>query len=230
MAVALAGCLSVEVGPDGGAPYEFRAEHNPNGIGKFYLGREIAQVASPKSASWMERPARARAQRPDLLVENLELEPSDRVADVGTGTGYFAFRISPLVPEGKVLAVDIQQEMLDIIEARKREESVTNIETVLGTETDPKLDRESVDAILMVDAYHEFSHPLEMMRALAKALKPSGRLVLVEYRAEDPDVRINPIHKMSEAQARREIEEAGLVWRETREILPQQHFMVFGKP
>jgi ubiquinone/menaquinone biosynthesis C-methylase UbiE len=138
--------------------------------------------------------------------------------------------MSPRVPEGKILAVDVQQSMLDLIEAKRAEQNITNIETVLGSATDPRLGAENVDLILLVDAYHEFAHPVEMMRALVRALRADGVLVLIEYRAEDPEVRIRPLHKMSQAQARREMAAAGLAWRETQDILPQQHFMVFEKP
>ena len=212
------------------ARYEFGKRTGRVGTGKLYLGREIAQPVSVRTADWMERPARAEEQRPDLLLEQLELEPAHVVADIGAGSGYFTFRLSPLVPEGRVFAVDVQQEMLDLIDAKKSERGLTNIETVLGSATDPRLEDQSVDLILLVDAYHEFSHPLEMMRALARALKPDGVLALIEYRAEDPEVPIHPLHKMSRAQARREMAAAGLVWRETRDVLPQQHLMLFGKP
>ena len=236
IALALAGCFGVQARTDEesreepASPYEYRAQHSRDGIGKFYLGREIARVTPPEGADWMERPARAREQRPDLLVRHLEIEPGDVVADMGAGTGYFTFRMSPLVPEGKILAVDVQPSMLDLIEAKRAERNITNIETVLGTATDPRLEAESVDLILLVDAYHEFSHPVEMMRALVKGLRGDGALVLIEYRAEDPEVRIRPLHKMSQAQARREMKAAGLAWRETKDILPQQHFMVFERP
>ncbi|TDJ00934.1 MAG: methyltransferase domain-containing protein [Deltaproteobacteria bacterium] len=210
--------------------YEYGTPTRGVGTGKYYLGREIADPVSPSTVDWMERPARAEEQRPDLLLQQLELEPSAVVADVGAGSGYFSFRLSPLVPQGKVLAVDVQQAMLDLIEAKKSEQGVTNIETVLGTTADPHLADESVDVILLVDAYHEFSHPVEMMAGLVRALKPDGVLVLVEYRAEDPEVRIHRLHKMSQEQARREMRAAGLVWRETLDVLPQQHLMLFGKP
>jgi len=209
--------------------YEHRAQASPGGTGKFYLGREIAKTVSPGTVDWMERPAREEEQRPDLLLENLKLEPDDVVADIGAGSGYFTFRLSPLLPEGRVLAVDVQQGMLDLIEARILEEQHTNVESVLSTPQDPRLEPESVDLILLVDAYHEFSYPVEMMRRLVLALKRDGILVLVEYRAEDPKVEIHRLHKMSQAQARREMKAAGLVWLETRDILPQQHLMLFRR-
>ena len=232
--LVLSGYTRAETPVDGAkdaAPrYEYGTRTRGVGTGKYYLGREIADPVSPATVDWMERPARAEEQRPDLLVQELELKPTDVVADVGAGSGYFSFRLSPLVPQGKVLAVDVQQAMLDLIEAKQAELGVTNIETVLGTTTDPRLKNESVDLVLLVDAYHEFSYPVEMMEGLKRALKPDGVLVLVEYRAEDPEVRIHRLHKMSQEQARREMKAAGLIWRETRDILPQQHLMLFGRP
>jgi ubiquinone/menaquinone biosynthesis C-methylase UbiE len=200
-----------------------------DGIGKRYMGREISHVMGHQGASWLEREDREREERTDLLVAELELNSTDVVADIGAGTGYFVFRISPLVPQGKVLAVDIQQEMLDIVAARA-EDSANNIVPVLGTINDINVPAESVDLILLVDAYHEFSHPREMGESMFRALKPGGRIALVEYRAEDPTVPIKPLHKMSEAQATREMSALGLRWLETRDSLPQQHLMFFAKP
>ena len=198
-----------------------------DGIGKFYMGREISHVMGHLGAAWLERPQREREERTDLLVANLPLSPDSVVADIGAGTGYFSFAIARRVPEGKVLAVDIQQEMLDIIEARKANGAPANVETVLGTEQDPRLADASVDLVLIVDAYHEFSYPREMASAIQRALRPDGRLVLIEYRAEDASVPIKPLHKMSEAQAIAEMDAVGLEWVRTEDFLPQQHFLVF---
>ena len=231
IALVLSSCSTATTATsDNRSRYESLAQASPGGTGVFYLGREIAKTVSPRTVDWMERPAREEEQRPDLLVENLKLEPDDVVADIGAGSGYFTFRLSPLVPEGRVLAVDVQQGMLDLIEARIAEKQLTNVESVLSTPEDPRLEPESVDLILLVDAYHEFSHPVKMMRGLVQALKQDGILVLVEYRAEDPEVEIHRLHKMSQAQARREMKVAGLVWLETRDMLPQQHFMLFKRP
>jgi ubiquinone/menaquinone biosynthesis C-methylase UbiE len=200
-----------------------------DGIGKFYMEREISHVMGHLAASWLERPTRRREERTDKLVEYLPLEPGSVVADIGAGTGYFSFRIAQRVPDGKVLAVDIQQEMLNLLEAKMLAEGVSNIETVLGSESDPGLAPGSVDLILLVDAYHEFAWPLEMGRAMAQALRPDGRLVLIEYRAEDPSVPIKPLHKMSVRQAKNEMQAIGLELETNRRVLPQQHFMVFRK-
>ena len=201
-----------------------------DGIGKFYMGREISHVMGHRGAMWLERPEREREERTDLLVEALPLTRDSIVADIGAGTGYFSFRIAERVPAGKVLAVDIQQEMLDIIAARQADGAPANVEPVLGDEKDPNLADSSVDLILIVDAYHEFSHPYEMGSAMARALKPGGLLVLIEYRAEDPSVPIKRLHKMTEEQARREMAAIGLEWVRTENFLPQQHFLVFRRP
>lgn len=201
-----------------------------DGTGRYYLGREIARVMDHRGAAWLERPERERTELPARVVENLDLDPDDVVADLGAGTGYFTFRIAPRVPRGRVLAVDIQPEMLAIIARRAESDGAANVETVRGTETDPNLPRGGVDLTLVVDAYHEFSNPREMAQAIHAATRPGGRLVLVEYRAEDPSVPIRPLHKMTEAQTRRELEAAGFRFVENRAFLPQQHFLVFEKP
>ncbi len=201
-----------------------------DGIGKVYMGREISHVMGHLGAAWLERPEREREERTDLLIDNLPLEADDVVADIGAGTGYFSFPMAARVPDGRVLAVDIQQEMLDIIEQRKAEGGVDNVDTILGTETDPGLPAGGVDLVLIVDAYHEFSHPREMGAAIAHALKPGGRLVLIEYRGEDPRVPIKALHKMTEVQTKKEMNAAGLEWERSGDFLPQQHFLVFRKP
>lgn len=211
------------------ASYRFRTPSR-DGIGKVYMGREISQVMGHRGAGWLERPSREREERTDLLVKNLPLEPDSVVADIGAGTGFFSFPIARQVPDGEVIAVDIQPEMLRIIEQRRERLGINNVRTVVGAINDPKLPRNSVDVVLMVDAYHEFSHPREMGEGLVRALRPGGQVVLVEYRAEDPSVLIKPLHKMSEAQARREMAALGLEWVRTEGFLPQQHFMVFRKP
>jgi ubiquinone/menaquinone biosynthesis C-methylase UbiE len=193
------------------------------------MGREIAQVMGHLGAGWLERPTREFEEQPQELINALKLKPTDVVADIGAGTGYFSFRISPFVPQGKVLAVDIQPEMLEMIETIKQEKQISNVEPVLGTDTDPNLAPSSIDLALLVDAYHEFEYPREMMQAIAQALKPKGRVILVEYRGENPFVPIKALHKMTQKQARKEMAAVGLSWQETKNFLPQQHVMVFGK-
>ena len=220
--------LAISDAPDG-VVYE-EGDASRDGIGKFYMGREIAQVMSHRGAAWLERADRARQERPDLLVDALDLAPDAVVADLGAGTGYFAFRLAPLVPTGTVIAVDIQREMLQIIEGRAEVEGATNVRTVHGTLTDPGLDPESVDLTLVVDSYHEFSHPREMLDAILRATRPGGELALVEYRGEDPTIPIKRLHTMTEAQAVAEAEAAGWRFVENRDVLPQQHLLIFEKP
>lgn len=201
-----------------------------DGIGKVYMGREISHVMGHLGAGWLERPTRVREERTDLLIKRLPLESNHVVADIGAGTGYFSFPVAQRVSEGKVFAVDIQPEMLDIIEARKRQTGIDNVEAVKGSIDNPNLPEAAVDLIFIVDAYHEFSHPREMGRAMVKALKPGGKLVLIEYRGEDPSINIKRLHKMTEAQARKEMQALGLDWVETGDYLPQQHVLIFAKP
>ncbi|QSJ15241.1 class I SAM-dependent methyltransferase [Nostoc sp. UHCC 0702] len=210
--------------------YEQRSLHNLNGIGKYYMGREIAHVMGHTGAGWLERPSREAEEQPSKIISLLNLKPNDVVADIGAGTGYMSFRIAPLLTTGKVLAVDIQPEMLEIIEYFKQEKNIFNVEPVLATLTNPNLPAASVDLALMVDAYHELEYPLEVMQGIIKALKPGGRVVLVEYRGENPFIMIKRLHKMTQKQVRKEMQAVGLVWRETKNLLPQQHVMVFEKP
>jgi len=211
--------------------YESRAEHDPDGIGKFYLGREIAHVMGHQGADWLERPERTEEERPDKMIQLLGLKPGDIVADIGAGTGYISWRMAQNVaPNGKVYGVDIQQEMLDLLGANMKQRGITNVVPLLGSETDPKLPPNSVDLVVMVDVYHEFSEPYEMMQNIVKALKPGGRVAFVEYRAEDPLVPIKRAHKMSEAQVKKEAAEAGLVWEKTISVLPRQHLIFVRKP
>lgn len=210
--------------------YQYRTIHNSEGIGKFYLGREIAKVMGHEGAGWLERDSRSYQEKPQNAINNLELKSTDIVADIGAGTGYFTFRISPLVPEGKVLAIDIQPEMLELINFVNHEENITNVETILGDLDNPKIPPSSVDIALLVDTYHEFEYPREMMLGIVEGLKPGGRVVLLEYRSENPMIMIKGLHKMSEKQVKKEMEAVGLVWQDTRDFLPQQHFLVFKKP
>jgi SAM-dependent methyltransferase len=210
--------------------YETRKEHDPNGIGKFYMGREIAHVMGHEAAGWLERPDREKEEQPNKLLDAVKLKPGDVVADIGAGSGYLTFRIAERIgPKGKVLAVDIQPEMLEIIRQKMKARKLSNVEPIQGTETDPKLPAGAVDLILMVDVYHEFAYPWEMTQAMIRSLKPGGRLVFVEYRLEDPQVWIKLVHKMTEKQVRKEMEPHPVRWVETLDILPTQHIIVFKK-
>jgi ubiquinone/menaquinone biosynthesis C-methylase UbiE len=209
--------------------YEFRTP-DPDGIGKIYMGREIARVMGHQGAAWLERPEREQEEKPDLLIEAIRLKPGEQVADIGAGTGYFSWRMARKVGEqGKVYAVDVQQEMLEMLVKSMEKRGLQNIKPVLGSEQSCNLTPNSIDLALMVDVYHEFSHPYEMLESICLAVRPGGRIVFVEYRAEDPLVPIKPLHKMSEAQVKKEASVHPLEHLETISILPRQHIIVFRR-
>lgn len=204
-------------------------EPSEDGTGKFYLGREIAQVMGHQGAGWLERPEREKEEGVSQAMQNMQLQAGEYVADIGAGSGYYTFRLAGRVPNGKVFAVDLQPEMLDLIRRTIEENSTENVVPVQGQEKDPNLPDNSVDMVLMVDVYHELSYPKEMMQQVVRALKPGGRFVLLEYRMEDPQVPIKRLHKMSLEQAVREMKVVGLQLKENVTNLPWQHFMVFVK-
>ena len=193
-------------------------------------GRKIASVMGWGGADWLERSERELEEMPDTAIDAIGVKPGMTVADVGAGSGYFTVRLARRVgPDGKVLAEDIQPEMLRILKKRLDSANFTNIETVLGTETDPKLPAGQLDLILMVDVYHEFSQPQRMLRKVRESLKEDGRLVLLEYRKEDPWVPIRPEHKMSVAEAKLEVEDEGFSLEAVKPDLPRQHILIFKK-
>ena len=200
-----------------------------NGIGKWYMGREIAYVMGYQGIGWLERSEREKEENVSNLIQNMRIESNDTIADIGAGSGYHAFRMAPLAKNGLVYAVDIQVEMLMAIEKTKESSKIRNIETILGTEKSVFLPKNSIDKILMVDVYHEFNFPVEMIASVKKALKPNGQLFLIEYRGEDPGVPIKKIHKMTKKQAVKEMEVAGFKLKENIDNLPWQHCMVFIK-
>ena len=211
--------------------YETREMHDRNGIGKFYMGREIAHVMGHQAADWLERPEREQEERTDKMVAALGLKPGMAVADIGCGTGYLAERVVPrIAPGGVVYGVDIQQEMLDLLVKKMKAKGFENVKPILGEEADPKLDWETCDLMVMVDVYHEFEFPYEMMRKMIFGLKKGGQIVFVEFRGEDPNVPIKLVHKMTEAQVKREMAvHPELEWVETKKELPQQHMIFFRK-
>jgi precorrin-6B methylase 2 len=215
------------------ASYAERYSHLPasaDGIGKTYMGREISAVMGWQGAAWLEREERNREERTDLLLTALALQPGTVVADIGAGTGYLSRRMAPAVmPGGKVLAVDVQPEMVNLILAGAKRSGLTQIEARVSAVDDVKLPVSSVDLAIMVDVYHELAYPHEVMASVLKALKPGGRVAFVEYKAEDPRVPIKPLHKMSEAQIKREAAVFPLDWERTVSTLPWQHVVVFRK-
>ncbi len=206
-------------------------EATKDGIGSTYFGREIAQVMGHTAVEWLERPERTADERTDLLLTALNIKGGEVVADIGCGSGYFSIPLARAVgSNGRVFAVDVQREMVDILTARATREGVDNVTALVGQVDDVSLAAASIDLALLVDTYHEFDHPWEMMRSIVRALRPGGRLALVEFRAEDPSVEIKPLHKMSQVQARRELEAAGLTFDRTDSSLPKQHLMWFHRP
>lgn len=211
--------------------YTTRADHDPEGIGKFYMGREIARIMGHESAAWLERPQRERQEQTARVLASLKIRLGDVVADIGAGSGYYTVRLARLVgPRGRVKAVDIQQEMLDLIRRKQNGQNFRNIDLVLGKADDPNLPAGSVDLVLLVDVYHEFEYPFEMMRHLISALKPGGRIAFVEFKLEDPRIPIKLVHKMSEAQVLKEMQPFKLAHKETIRTLPWQHVIIFEKP
>jgi ubiquinone/menaquinone biosynthesis C-methylase UbiE len=208
--------------------YEYR-KGDPNGIGKWYMGRQIAHVMSHYGIPWLERTERQSEEDTEQLIRNLGLRKGMNVADIGAGSGYHAVRMSKLIGSGKVYAVDIEPEMIRFMEERIAREGIGNIETVLGRTEKLPLPANSMDRILLVDVYHEFSHPYEMGRSMLEALKPEGKLYLVEFRVEDRDVPIKEVHKMSQAQAVKELTAAGFTFERNIGNLPWQHCLVFKK-
>ena len=193
-------------------------------------GRRIAPVMGVAGAGWLDRSERETEEAPELALDSIGLRQGQVVADVGAGTGYFALRIARRVgPEGKVYANDVQPEMLDKLRANAQRENLSNVETVLGSVADPKLPAGKIDVVLLVDVYHELSQPQEMLQHIRAALKPDGRLVLLEYRKEDPAIPIRLEHKMSVAEVKAEVEAEGYKLDKAVETLPRQHIIIFKK-
>tara|TARA_B100000767_G_scaffold252470_1_gene256257 strand:- start:147 stop:872 length:726 start_codon:yes stop_codon:yes gene_type:complete len=219
-------CVGQE--PNDDKKYNFK-RGDDNGIGKWYMGREIAYVMGFQGINWLERSERAKEENVSNLIQNMRIKSNDIIADIGAGSGYHVFRIASLAKNGLVYAVDIQSEMLMAIEKTKEFNKIRNVETILGSEKSVYLPENSVDKILMVDVYHEFNFPVEMVASIKKALKSNGELFLIEYRAEDPNVPIKKIHKMTEKQAVKEMEAAGFKLKKNIDNLPWQHCMIFQK-
>ena len=193
-------------------------------------GRRFAQTMGVEGADWLDRSERDLEEDPDRAIDVLKIEKGSTVADLGAGSGYMTVKLSKKVgPQGRVYANDIQQGMLDLLNKRLAKSKITNVSLVLGTQDDPKLPLEALDLVLMVDVYHELSQPQLMLRRIRASLKPGGRLVLLEYRKEDPNVPIRPEHKMSVADAKLEVEAEGFKLTKTNEDLPRQHILIFTK-
>jgi ubiquinone/menaquinone biosynthesis C-methylase UbiE len=213
------------------APRYTNVAPSRDGIGRIYQGREIAQVMTYHGAQWLERTERVDEEKPELVLAALELKPGMTVADIGAGTGYYSWRMAQRVgAAGKVYAVDIQPEMIRLLEKQIARRGTENVKPVLSTPSDPRLPVAALDLAIMVDVYHEFQFPYEMLAAITRALKPGGRLVFVEFRGNDRNVPIKPLHTMTEKQVRNEAAPHSLKWIKTVSNLPWQHIIVFEKP
>lgn len=210
---------------------EIYSYKNPSwdGTGKIYEGREISQVMGFLGKDWLERASREREEGISIALKNLPINSSSVVADIGAGSGYYTFRIAPLVPEGKVYAVEIQDDAIDYLYNQSAELGFDNVFTIKGEEKSPNLPEGEVDLVIMVDVYHELSYPQEMLQSIYNSLKSNGKILLLEYRGEDPSINIKPLHKMTEKQAKKELQANGFELVENGKFLPIQHFLIFQK-
>ncbi|MEO6187383.1 MAG: class I SAM-dependent methyltransferase [Ginsengibacter sp.] len=205
------------------------AKASPDGTGKFYFGREISQVMSSDGAKWLERNKRQEEENVDLAIENLQLKPTDIVADIGAGTGYYSFRITQKVPEGKVFAVEIQDDFISFLQSKKNKLHTQNLEVIKGTSHSALLPENVVDVAIMTDVYHELEFPREMLQSIRRSLKEDGRLLLIEYKGEDSTISIEPLHKTTITQLNKELQSNGFVLSYDGEFLPIQHFLIYKK-
>jgi len=202
---------------------------DPDGTGKVYFGREIATVMGAAGADWLERNNRQQEENTALAISKMPLTAAAVVADIGAGTGYYTFRIAKKVPQGKVFAVEVQDGFINYLNQKKKELNQQNVQVIKGKDTSPNLPDASVDLAIMVDVYHELLFPHEVLQALHKALKPGGKLLLLEYRAEDPGIAIKELHKMSVTQVNKELTANGFKLYQRSEFLPIQHFLLYQK-
>lgn len=200
-----------------------------DGIGKVYMGREISFVMGFEGRDWLERQSREQEESISLALENLPISSNSVVADIGAGSGYYTFRIAPKVTEGKVYAVEIQDEAIKYLQDRTKELDFSNVIPIMGGEQTPNLPANSIDLVIMVDVYHELEYPQEMLTAIKESLKPDGKILLIEYRGEDPEVAIKPLHKMTVRQVEKELKANGFKLLENGQFMNIQHFLVFGK-
>lgn len=227
--LTLQSCKGQEKDPiatEKGELYTYK-RNDPNGIGKWYQGREIAHVMGFQGMDWLNRPEREQEENVSILLKNMDIKVTDVIADIGAGSGYHVFKIAPILKEGTVYAVDIQEEMLAEMDYQKEITGIHNVNLIKGSGQSANLPENSIDKVLMVDVYHEFNYPLEMLLSIKKALKQNGKIFLIEYRGEDANVPIKTIHKMTESQAVKELKTAGFKLVENIDNLPWQHCMVF---
>jgi len=213
---------------DNGTVYSYKTPDR-DGTGKIYMGREIASVMSFSGKSWLERPSRPREENTELAIKNLPVENHGTVADIGAGSGYYTFRIAEAVPEGKVFAVEIQDDAIQYLRDVSRDKGYKNVEVIKGSEKSPNLSPNSLNLAIMVDVYHELLYPQEVLQEIRSSLKPDGKLLLIEYRAEDPKVNIKKLHKMSVKQITKELNANGFKLSQNGQFMNIQHFLVFEK-
>ncbi len=200
-----------------------------DGIGKFYLSREIAHVMGASGSEWLERDDRNKEENTNLAIKKISVPPDGVIADIGAGTGYYSFRLSAKVPRGKVYAVEVQDEMIGYLRDKKKALKDTLVEIVKSSSLSPNLPENSIDLAIMVDVYHELEYPKEMLQAIRKALKKDGKILLLEYRGEDPSVPIKALHKTTVAQLNRELMANGFRLNYKGDFLPIQHFLLYEK-
>ncbi len=230
LVIGLVLCLTIQTSATALVEASYKPCSNPSpfGIGTCYMGREIAQIIGSSGSAWLDRPTREAEERPSKAIEALKFKSTDVVAEIGAGTGYFSLRIAPKVT--KVYSVELQPEFIDILRSHQTDEHIKNIEIIQGQLDRANLPENSLDYAVMVDAYHEFSQPREMMQSIFLALKPGAKAVLIEYKGESASIPIKPLHKMTQTQARGELAAIGFEWVENKRILPQQHVLIFRKP
>jgi len=202
---------------------------SPGGTGKFYMGREIAHVMGASNAAWLDRSSRPQEEHTQLAIDKIEVPENGVIADIGAGTGYYTFKLAPKVPQGKVYAVEIQDEMITALKERKKKLNVTNVEVIKGSTTSVNVPGNSIDLAIMVDVYHELEYPVEMLTSIKKSLKKDGKILLIEYKGEDPAVAIRPLHKTTVEQLNKELSANGFKLTYEGKFMPIQHFLVYKK-
>ncbi|HEY6974783.1 MAG TPA: class I SAM-dependent methyltransferase [Chitinophagaceae bacterium] len=202
---------------------------SPGGTGKFYLGREIAHIMGASNAEWLDRSSRPQEEHTQLAIDSIKVPTAGIIADVGAGTGYYTFKLSRKVPKGKVYAVEIQDEMIAILNERKKKLNCANVEVLKGSVASANLPANSIDLAIMVDVYHELEYPVEMLESIKRSLKKDGQLLLIEYKGEDPAVAIRPLHKTTVAQLNKELGANGFTLAYEGKFLPIQHFLMYKK-
>ena len=193
------------------------------------MGREIAHVMGASNAAWLDRSSRPQEEHTQLAIDKIEVPENGVIADIGAGTGYYTFKLAPKVPQGKVYAVEIQDEMITALKERKKKLNVTNVEVIKGSTTSVNVPGNSIDLAIMVDVYHELEYPVEMLTSIKKSLKKDGKILLIEYKGEDPAVAIRPLHKTTVEQLNKELSANGFKLTYEGKFMPIQHFLVYKK-